>query len=50
MMGGVLCIAGILLENTGVITGVIGISICLYGIARAYDGYRRHHVIENQND
>ena len=53
IMGGVLCVAGILLANIGAtagIAGIIGLCICIYGIARAHEGHRHHEVVENPED
>ena len=47
VMGGVLCVAGILIGNIGMLLFFGGIAVCIAGIFYARHGHRHHEVVEN---
>ena len=47
VLGGILCVAGILIGDLAMLLLFFGIAVCIAGIFYARHGHRHHEVVEN---
>ena len=50
VLGGILCAAGILIGDIGLLLFFLGIAVCIAGIFYARHGHRHHEVVEHPED
>ena len=49
VLSGILCAAGILIGNIGLLFSFFGIAVCIAGIFYARHGHRHHEVVEHSD-
>lgn len=49
MLGGILCVTGVLLDGWGLLLLCAGIFLCGGGAISVHQGYQHHEVVEKQD-